>query len=250
MSFSLFGDPSALAPRRAVREDRPDGCTVLRHPMPLQPHARCIGDWLEHWALQTPDAPCLAERAAQAPGGWRRLSWREVRQTVGRLAQGLLDLNLPAGQTATRGGGDGQQLLLVQSGAGVRRLLRVDASGNVTTITDEASVIDPGSVGTTPTRYVYTTTGGRTLRSVLRSGGTPQTLASSPELRVSNQGNWGYETVWYELRGSGGTVVGSSLQVLDSDGANPRSFADTITVGGAQANGFTDTSVGDRKSVV
>ena len=32
--------------------------------------------------------------------------------------------------------------------------------------------------------------------------------------------------------------------MLDSNGGNPRSFADTITVGGAQANGFTDTSVG------
>jgi feruloyl-CoA synthase len=98
MSLSLFGDPHALAPRRAVREDRPDGSTVLRHPLPLQPHARCIGDWLEHWARHTPDAPCLAERAAQAPGGWRRLNWRELRAEVGRLAQGLLNLDLPAGQ--------------------------------------------------------------------------------------------------------------------------------------------------------
>ncbi|MFN9504225.1 MAG: feruloyl-CoA synthase [Rubrivivax sp.] len=87
-----------MAPRRAVREDRPDGSTLLRHPMPLQPHARCIGDWLEHWALHTPEAPCLAERAAGAPGGWRRLNWREVRQAVGRLAQGLLERDLPAGQ--------------------------------------------------------------------------------------------------------------------------------------------------------
>ncbi|OYV02454.1 MAG: feruloyl-CoA synthase [Burkholderiales bacterium PBB5] len=63
----LFDDAAALAPPRAVREALPDGAFVLRHPEPLQPYARCIGAWLEHWAQ------------------------------VGRLAQSLLDLPLPAG---------------------------------------------------------------------------------------------------------------------------------------------------------
>jgi feruloyl-CoA synthase len=91
-----FNDPASLAPRRVVREDRPDGTFILRHPEPLQPHARCIGDWLEHWARNTPDAIFLAER--DAFGAWRRLSYAQVREAVGRIAQSLLDLQIPAGK--------------------------------------------------------------------------------------------------------------------------------------------------------
>ncbi|MBN8509300.1 MAG: feruloyl-CoA synthase, partial [Burkholderiales bacterium] len=40
----------------------------------------------------TPDAPAFAERAAD--GAWRRLSWAQTRAAVGRLAQGLLALDL------------------------------------------------------------------------------------------------------------------------------------------------------------
>jgi feruloyl-CoA synthase len=91
-----FDDPASLSPARVLREDLQDGSFVLRHPEPLQPHARCIGDWLEHWAARTPDALFLAERDAQ--GGWRKLDYRTVRVQVGRIAQALLDLQLPAGK--------------------------------------------------------------------------------------------------------------------------------------------------------
>ena len=94
--LQLFNDPYSLAPPRALREDLADGGFVLRHPEPLQPFARCIGAWLEHWATTTPEALFLAERDAQ--GGWRRLSYRQTRALVGRLGQALLDLRLPAGQ--------------------------------------------------------------------------------------------------------------------------------------------------------
>jgi len=94
--LALFNDPFPLAPPRATREDLPDGSFVLRHPDPLQPYARCIGAWLEHWATTTPDALFLAERGAD--GDWRRLSYRQVRQLVGRLGQALIDLDLPAGR--------------------------------------------------------------------------------------------------------------------------------------------------------
>jgi feruloyl-CoA synthase len=91
-----FSDPQALAPARVLRDERPDGSFVLRHPEALQPFARCIGDWLEHWAQVTPDALFLAER--DAAGAWRKLSYAEVRQQVGRIAQGLLDAQLPGKQ--------------------------------------------------------------------------------------------------------------------------------------------------------
>ena len=85
-------DPKWLAPARTVRVGFADGSFVLRSPEPLQPYARCIGEWLEHWAVQTPQAPAFAERTAA--GDWRRLSWAQTRQQVGRIAQGLIDLNL------------------------------------------------------------------------------------------------------------------------------------------------------------
>ncbi|HRP29032.1 MAG TPA: feruloyl-CoA synthase [Burkholderiaceae bacterium] len=88
----FFDDPRQLAPPRALRLMRDDGSFVLRSPEPLGPYARCIGEWLEQWAAQTPDAPAFSERAAD--GGWRRLNWREAREQIGRIGQGLLDLKL------------------------------------------------------------------------------------------------------------------------------------------------------------
>jgi feruloyl-CoA synthase len=96
MSIALFGDPAALAAPRTERVSRADGSFVLRHPQPLQAHARCIGDWLEHWAAATPAAPYLSER--DAAGAWRRLSYEQVREQVGRIAQALLDMALPPGK--------------------------------------------------------------------------------------------------------------------------------------------------------
>ena len=88
----LHGDPRDLAPPRTVRIVLDDGSFVLRSPEPLQRYARCIGEWLERWAAETPDAPAFAERAPD--GSWRRLSWAQARAQVGRIAQSLLDLDL------------------------------------------------------------------------------------------------------------------------------------------------------------
>ena len=97
-SVQPFDDPGALARPRTERHDLGGGAFVLRHPEPLQPHARCIGDWLEHWARTTPEALFLAERDAQGSGSWRRLSYADTRAQVGRIAQAMLDLGLPADQ--------------------------------------------------------------------------------------------------------------------------------------------------------
>lgn len=88
-----LNDPAWLAPPAATVERRADGSFVLRSPEPLGEHARCIGEWLEHWAAHTPGAPAVAERT---PAGWRRLSWTDLRTQVGRIAQSLLDMKLPA----------------------------------------------------------------------------------------------------------------------------------------------------------
>ena len=91
----FFSDCNLLAPARAVVEPHAQGGFILRSPEPLQPYARCIGDWLEHWAKAAPERLFLAERRG---GDWFRLSYAEARQQVGSLAQSLLDLALPAGR--------------------------------------------------------------------------------------------------------------------------------------------------------
>lgn len=92
MPAERFEDPRLLAPPRTVRVGFDDGSFVLRSPEPLKPYARCIGEWLERWAAETPDAPAFAERTPD--GSWRRLSWGQTRAAVGRLAQSLLGLKL------------------------------------------------------------------------------------------------------------------------------------------------------------
>jgi feruloyl-CoA synthase len=93
---SFFDDEQQLAPRRVERLAHADGGFVLRSPEPLLAHARCVGEWLEQWAQQTPTARAVAEPLPG--GGWRSLNWRELRARVGAVAQGLLDLQLAPGQ--------------------------------------------------------------------------------------------------------------------------------------------------------
>lgn len=93
MPTPFFDDPDQLAPPRVARMVFDDGSFVLRSPEPLKPYSRCVGEWVERWAAETPDAPAAAER--RADGSWRRLTWRQLRQAVGAVAQGLLDMDLP-----------------------------------------------------------------------------------------------------------------------------------------------------------
>lgn len=87
-------DPDPIAPPRTVRIDLDDGSFVLRSPVALRPYARCVGEWLERWARETPDALALAERE-DGVAGWRQLDYRALRRAVGAVAQGLLDLGVP-----------------------------------------------------------------------------------------------------------------------------------------------------------
>ncbi|MET3439730.1 feruloyl-CoA synthase [Variovorax paradoxus] len=90
-------DESQIAPPRTVRIDFDDGSFALRSPMALKPYARCIGEWIERWARETPDALAFAERD-ESGESWRKLDYRALRQAVGAVAQALLDLELPAGK--------------------------------------------------------------------------------------------------------------------------------------------------------
>ena len=96
---SFFDDPRMLAPRRVERRELGGGAFELRSPEVLSPYARCVGEWLEHWATATPDALAFAEPLpVEQGGGWQRLHWGQLRRQVGAVAQALLDLKLPAGK--------------------------------------------------------------------------------------------------------------------------------------------------------
>lgn len=72
-----------------------EGCFTLESTQTLQTPDRCIGEWLEKWANERPTQIFLGERDGEA---WRTLTYREAREQVGQLAQGLLDLNLSPDQ--------------------------------------------------------------------------------------------------------------------------------------------------------
>jgi len=80
-----------FAPPRVDMTSLPDGGMILRSPQRLDPYCRNLGDMLENWGGETPDAVFLAERAEQ---GWRRITYAETLRAVRAIAQALLDRKL------------------------------------------------------------------------------------------------------------------------------------------------------------
>jgi feruloyl-CoA synthase len=80
---TLFATPAIAIERRD------DGSIWLKSTTPLQSAARCVGDWLEHWALQTPDRIFLGERAGvDAP--WTTVTYKEALRQVGSAGAWIL----------------------------------------------------------------------------------------------------------------------------------------------------------------
>ena len=131
MSSPFFDDPRMLAPRRTLKTPLAGGGFVLSSPEPLQPYARCVGEWLEHWARETPDALAVAEPAGPGQGGaWRQMNWGQLRRQVGAVAQGLLDLDLPAAKPlAILSDNALDHLVLVLAGMHVGRAVCTISSG-------------------------------------------------------------------------------------------------------------------------
>ncbi|MCU4121699.1 feruloyl-CoA synthase [Variovorax sp. N23] len=92
-AMAIYDDPARVAPARIACRRHADGSLVLRSTEPLGDYARCIGEWIERWSGETPDALALAER--DAAGGWRRMTWGQLRVAIGAIAQRLIDLGLP-----------------------------------------------------------------------------------------------------------------------------------------------------------
>jgi feruloyl-CoA synthase len=88
-SETLFATPEIVADRRA------DGSIWLKSTTPLQQGARCVGDWLEHWARQTPDRIFLGERSSvEAP--WTTVTYTDALRQVRAGAAWILAHGLSA----------------------------------------------------------------------------------------------------------------------------------------------------------
>jgi feruloyl-CoA synthase len=88
---TLFAVPEIVADRRA------DGSVWLKSAVPLQPGARCVGDWLEHWAKQSPDKIFLGERAS-VDTPWTTVTYQEALRQVRGIAAWILAQGLSAGR--------------------------------------------------------------------------------------------------------------------------------------------------------
>ena len=65
-SLGLPGSEQQLFAEPAIaKKERADGSIILRSTVKLKAYTRCVGDWLEHWARQTPQRIFLAERASK-----------------------------------------------------------------------------------------------------------------------------------------------------------------------------------------
>ena len=96
MSVAPRGDVAGLfASPRTVAEQRADGSIVLRSPERLRESARCIGDWLEHFARQTPDTIFLAERGS-ADSPWTTVTYAQALRQVRAAASWILAQGLSA----------------------------------------------------------------------------------------------------------------------------------------------------------
>src|SRR5712692_817495 len=86
---ALFATPEIVADRRV------DGSVWLKSITPLQPGARCVGDWLEQWARQTPDRIFLGERSSvDAP--WTTVTYKDALRQVRSVAAWILAQGLSA----------------------------------------------------------------------------------------------------------------------------------------------------------
>jgi feruloyl-CoA synthase len=86
---TLFATPDIAAVRRG------DGSVLLRSMTPLRETARCVGDWLEHWARQAPERIFLGERpGVDAP--WTTITYKDALRQVRSAGAWVLSQSMSA----------------------------------------------------------------------------------------------------------------------------------------------------------
>jgi len=76
---------------------RHDGGLLVQNPVPLEPHARCMGEFLEYWAREAPDRPFLMERG-KTDGPWQGVTYGQALEKVHRIGAWLLDRGIRTDQ--------------------------------------------------------------------------------------------------------------------------------------------------------
>lgn len=76
-----------FAPAAVTVERRAGGEMILRSPQDLAPYPRCLGEYLERWARERPQAVFLAERAGSE---WRRVTYSEALAAARSIGTALL----------------------------------------------------------------------------------------------------------------------------------------------------------------
>ena len=105
----------ALAAPSVMVHRAPDGSLHLRSTQRLQPYARCVGDWLDHWAAVDPERHFLCER--DGAGAWATLSYGQARQRALSVAQHLLDRGLDQQTPLAALSGNGMSMAVVMLAA-------------------------------------------------------------------------------------------------------------------------------------
>lgn len=85
---------ATVAPRSVQVTPLEGGGLSLRSPQALGVYPRCVEDLLEHWGRTAPDRVFLAQKAADRK--WRTVTYGDAAGKVRAIAQGLLDMDLPA----------------------------------------------------------------------------------------------------------------------------------------------------------
>ena len=93
MDNSISNSPNSLfaQPRVSVKSGT-NGEIYLSCPYELPKPARCIGDWLEKWAIKTPDKIFLADKNL-AHNSWTKITYSQTLKRVLEIAGWLLETN-------------------------------------------------------------------------------------------------------------------------------------------------------------
>ncbi len=90
---SATTDNKPFAEPRISMEERHDGSILLSSEIPLgDDYARCVGEWLEHWASRDPERVWLAQR--DADDHWEPITYGEAHRRVMAIATWLLTQDL------------------------------------------------------------------------------------------------------------------------------------------------------------
>jgi feruloyl-CoA synthase len=83
-----------FAPAAVEVTRRPDGSVLVRSRDALKGYARCVGEYLLHWASRAPTRRLLMER--DHGGGWRGISYGDALEQVNHIGAWLLEQKLSA----------------------------------------------------------------------------------------------------------------------------------------------------------